>query len=152
MLVLSEIREGDIPVRAGIVITDGSNVLGCLPTPTIQYPNLERKYDLPKGHMQKGESPIDAAIRECWEETNIYFEKWKLQFCGKFSVYSEPFFVFKAEIITMPPLRQLSCPSTFMKGAIRSPENCGYGLIPISQISEKFFPELAPIIKTVVNL
>lgn len=150
MILMNETREGDISARAGIVITDGTQVLGCLPTPTIKYMNLERKYDLPKGHMQKGESPIDAAIRECWEETNIHFEKWKLQFCGNFSLYEEPFFVFKACIAKFPPLKQLNCPSTFLKGAIRSPENCGYGLVPLSGISEKFFPELVPIISSVL--
>ena len=79
MIYLKEVREGDVNKRAGIVIVDGKSILGCLPTPSIKYPNLERKLDLPKGHMQEGETPIDAAIRECWEETNIKFESWKLK-------------------------------------------------------------------------
>ena len=29
-----------------------------------------RAYFRPKGHIEEGEKPIDAAIRECFEETN----------------------------------------------------------------------------------
>lgn len=41
---------------------------------------VEEVYDrptlsLPKGHLEKGESPLDAAIRECFEETNEIITK-----------------------------------------------------------------------------
>lgn len=42
MVVLTEKVQGDIDERAGIVISNGTHILGCLPAPTVQYPNLER--------------------------------------------------------------------------------------------------------------
>lgn len=30
-----------------------------------------RYWDLPKGHVEKGETPLQGAIRECWEETGL---------------------------------------------------------------------------------
>ncbi len=32
-------------------------------------------YDIPKGKFEKGESNIDCAIRECWEESGILVAK-----------------------------------------------------------------------------
>ena len=151
MIYLKEVREGDETKRAGIVIVDGKSILGCLPTPSIKYPNLERKLDLPKGHMQEGETPIEAAIRECWEETNIKFEDWKLKFAGEFTVYSAPLFLFKAEISEFPKLSMLNCPSTFKKGIVISPENCGYELVSYDKISERFFPELVYAIQASIK-
>ena len=145
---LKEIREGDINVRAGILITDKISVLGCLPTASIQYPNYERRLDLPKGHLQEGEDPLDAAIRECWEETNIHFKKWKLKFVGTYSLYSAPFYLYCAVIRVFPELRLLSCPSTFKKDVLKVPENSSYELVKIENISNRFFSELVPIIES----
>lgn len=152
MRTIKEIREGDTTMRAGIVVVDGEKVLGCLPTPTIKYLNIERKLDLPKGHMQEGESPIEAAIRECWEETNIKFESWKLKFVNSFTVWDSPLFLFVAKITAFPELSELSCPSTFKKGVVRSPENCAYELVPYEKVKERFFPELVVPVQESIKL
>ena len=34
----------------------------------------KEKISLPKGHIEKGEAPLDAAIRECEEETGIHLD------------------------------------------------------------------------------
>ena len=52
---------------AGIVITDGDVVLGC----------KSYQWDLPKGEIEEGEEPIDAAIRETQEETGLIVKKEK---------------------------------------------------------------------------
>ena len=46
-------------VSAGVVITNGRVVLGV----------KSYKWDLPKGEIEKGEKPIEAAVRETKEET-----------------------------------------------------------------------------------
>ena len=151
MYKIKEIRSGDVNKRAGIIIIDGRQVLGCLPTPSIKYPNFERKLDLPKGHMQEGETPIQSAIRECWEETNIKFEEWKLEYTGEFVYDNAPLFLFRARLDKIPELSKLNCPSTFQKGIVRSPENCNYELVPYEKISERFFPELCYAIQESIN-
>jgi 8-oxo-dGTP pyrophosphatase MutT (NUDIX family) len=123
---VSETRSGDTKARAGLIITDGQYLLVCKPTPSSRWPNP--KLDLPKGHIQAGEDPMDAAIRECWEETNIRFEKWKLSLPKRFTMDGEPLFLWMARLSELPPVALLSCASTFIDDAtgIRHPEMAGY--------------------------
>lgn len=46
-------------------------------------------YDIPKGGMEEGEEPIDAAIRECIEETSLVFKGENLIDLGEFSYNKE---------------------------------------------------------------
>jgi hypothetical protein len=57
MKLIKEIREGDVSARAGIVIMDGQYLLVEQPINMIQ---KGWKLDLPKGHLQEGESPIQG--------------------------------------------------------------------------------------------
>lgn len=34
-------------------------------------PGFPHRWDIPKGHVEEGETPLDAAIRECTEETGF---------------------------------------------------------------------------------
>ncbi len=52
-------------VSAGVVITNGKVVLGV----------KSYKWDLPKGEIEPGEKPIDAAVREVEEETGLKLNK-----------------------------------------------------------------------------
>ena len=107
---IKEIRDGDTNQRAGIVITNGELILCCQPT------NMYRngwKLDLFKGHIQKGETPKEAAIRECWEESGIRFEPWKLTNPIQVSCDGHPLYLFLAKIDGVM-LHQLSCASTFI--------------------------------------
>lgn len=128
-----EVRTGDTKARAGIVISDNKYFLACKPTASSKWPRP--KLDIPKGHIQAGESPIDAAIRECYEETNIKFEKWKLTRPMKFNLYGEPLFLWLA-IIPLPPISKLSCASTFFNPDIgrQVPEQAGYLYIPVDKV------------------
>ena len=126
-----EIRKGDIKARAGLVITDGSYLLTCKPTPSSRWPNP--KLDIPKGHIQAGEAPMDAAIRECYEETNILFEPWKLNRPRGFVMEGEPLYLWEVYLSEMPPIEMLSCASTFIDDATgwRHPEMAGYEYISL---------------------
>jgi 8-oxo-dGTP pyrophosphatase MutT (NUDIX family) len=133
MKLIKEIREGDIRVRAGIVITDGRYLLAEQPTNMIQ---KGWKLDLPKGHLQRGESPLQGAIREVYEETGIKFEPWKLTRPIQTACDGDPLFLFYAEIDGLIPVNRLSCASTFVdENGIRKPEvEAYYWLNPYTQI------------------
>lgn len=94
------------------------------------------KLDLPKGHIQKGESPIQGAIREVYEETNIKFEPWKLTRPIQTVCDGNPLFLFYAKIDELIPVNLLSCASTFVdKDGSRKPEvEAYYWLNPLTQI------------------
>jgi 8-oxo-dGTP pyrophosphatase MutT (NUDIX family) len=125
-LRLPEVRSGDLNARAGLVITDGQYLLTCKPTPSSRWPHP--KLDIPKGHVQAGEHPRDAAIRECYEETNILFEDWKLCLPRQFIMEGEPLYLWEVWLSEMPPIEQLSCASTFIDDTAgqRHPEMTGY--------------------------
>ena len=133
-MLIQEIREGDLNIRAGIVIRHKNLLLAQHPTPSEKWPNP--LYDIPKGHLREGESPKGGAIRECWEETNIKFEPWKLTNPIQIKYSNEPLFLFLANLDSPIPLGQLSCASTFVDGdGIRKPECDGYAWInPYAQI------------------
>jgi len=77
MTLVREVREGDLNIRAGIVIRYKNYVLMQHPTPSVKWPSP--LWEIQKGHLREGESPKDGAIRECFEESNIKFEPWKLE-------------------------------------------------------------------------
>jgi 8-oxo-dGTP pyrophosphatase MutT (NUDIX family) len=133
MRLIKEIRNGDTSVRAGIIITDGQYLLVEQPTNMIQ---KGWKLDIPKGHLQKGESPVQGAIREIYEETNIKFEPWKLTCPIQTTCDGSPLFLFLAKIDRLIPVNLLSCVSTFIdKDGTRKPEvEAYYWLNPRTQI------------------
>jgi 8-oxo-dGTP pyrophosphatase MutT (NUDIX family) len=133
MKLIKEIREGDVSARAGIIITNGRYLLVEQPTNMIQ---KGWKLDIPKGHLQEGESPIQGAIREVYEETNIKFEPWKLTRPIQTTCDSSPLFLFYAKIDQLIPVNLLSCASTFVdEDGIRKPEvEAYYWLNPHTQI------------------
>jgi len=134
MQIVQENRIGDTRQRAGVVITDGCLLLCGQPTNMIRN---NWKLDIFKGHIQQNESPLKAAIRECWEESNIRFEPWKLTNPIQVSCDGDPLFLFLAKIDKIIPTKILSCASTFVDkcDGIRKPEVEGYVWInPRTQI------------------
>jgi 8-oxo-dGTP pyrophosphatase MutT (NUDIX family) len=133
MGLIKETRENDIRARAGIIITDGQYILVEQPT------NMIRngwKLDIPKGHLQKGESPVQGAIREVYEETNIKFMSWKLARPIQTACDGDPLFLFYAKIDKIIPVSRLSCVSTFIdKDGNRKPEvEAYYWINPRAQL------------------
>jgi 8-oxo-dGTP pyrophosphatase MutT (NUDIX family) len=128
MRIVHEVRDGDINVRAGVIVTDGHLMLACEPTNMIRNGWL---WDIPKGHLQNGESPMQGAIRECLEETNIKFEPWKLTNPIQVLCDGQPLFLFLALINGLMPLEKLSCASTFVDSfdGIRKPEVEAYAYL-----------------------
>lgn len=58
-------------LSCGFILFDlhSGGVLGCHPTNGLKGPELS--FDIPKGHLEEGETPLQAATRELREETGI---------------------------------------------------------------------------------
>lgn len=62
-------------LSCGILIYDGTKILLCHATG-------QSHWDIPKGHLEEGETQIEAAIRECFEETGFLINPEDLIDCG----------------------------------------------------------------------
>ena len=128
MTIVQEIRQGDLSVRAGIVIRYKNFILTQHPTPSVKWPNP--LFDIMKGHLRLGESPLNAAIRECYEESNIKFEAWKLTNPIQIKYSNDPLFLFLVNLDNPIPIGQLSCAATFVdQDGKQKPECDGYAWI-----------------------
>jgi 8-oxo-dGTP pyrophosphatase MutT (NUDIX family) len=135
-------------VSAGTIITDGKSVLGCVPFG--QAKKAAKNLDIPKGNIDEGEIPIQAAIRECKEEAGISLRAADMEMIGKFDYKPEKqLFIFVARI-PIPPLNTLKCTSFLPH--IRAPEIVSYRIVPYQDIEEMFFRDLGPIIIKALGL
>ena len=61
-------------ISAGLIITFNDKILLCHPTNA----SWVSSFSFPKGEVNEGESLIDAAIRECFEETSLKVRKFQI--------------------------------------------------------------------------
>ena len=66
-------------VSAGIIIIDDSTKTFLVATPTHKW----KQRDIPKGKIESGETPIQAAIRETFEETGLSLKSNELKDLGE---------------------------------------------------------------------
>ena len=131
---------------SGILIINKSNqILGCKANG-----RKDNLHDIPKGKIDEGEDPLDAAIRECFEETGLLFFEEELHYCGKFKyLKTKDLHVFipinKIDI----DLDKLECLPKLKSGKMFN-EIVGYKLINFDDIDKSFYKSLAPIIKKLI--
>jgi len=68
---------------AGVIIRTDNRVLLCQRSMDSTLPGI---WSVPGGHIEKGEDPKSAAVREFFEETNIKLSPEVLQFVGTLPV------------------------------------------------------------------
>lgn len=138
-------------LSCGIIILNREHkILGCLPTGNkADRPN---QFDIPKGKIEEGETPKEAAIRECFEETGLDLGKETLYELGVFPyLKSKNLHLFCCIDYDIMDLTNLKCSTYFTtKNGVDLPEIKGYELIGFSDIDQKFFYNLAPILKKVL--
>lgn len=92
-------------------------------------------WDIPKGHVEEGESYIDAAIRECEEETGFVCDPIKLVPLGLLDYTQKKklaLFLFVGE--EMPDADTAFCRSTFVKAGRTITEMDGFKYVPIVEL------------------
>ena len=70
---------------AGVLVKNKNKVLLCKRAPKESMPGV---WSIPSGHIEEGESPLDGALREFEEETNIKLPN-KLQLIGFINRYKK---------------------------------------------------------------
>ena len=69
---LKELLSADTDVVAGVIITVEGKILLCLRS-------KDGEWSIPKGHVQVSETPIQGALRELSEETDIQLHQDELE-------------------------------------------------------------------------
>ena len=142
------LNEQETKISSGLVLTDGNVILGC----KVRY---GKGYDIPKGIIDKGESPQQACIRETKEETGILVDKRELQSYGRFKSlkgeFAKDLYIFKWMPKILPDINKMYCSSYFYDdNGQRLPEVQGYSYISINEINRKFSNALVRILEKII--
>lgn len=82
------------PGVAGVIVRTDNKVLMCQRSMTSTLPGI---WSVPGGHIEKGEDPTIAAVREFFEETNLKISPDILEFIGALPVetnHDKSFYLF----------------------------------------------------------
>lgn len=122
------------------IITDGERIL-------MGHSTGNNFWDLPKGKREEGETPSQAAIRECYEEFGYPLILDKMIDKGQFKYNKKKdihLFIYKVK--EFPNLEDLHCDSTCSKFGKMLPEIDGYKIFDLkdsidnmSKVMKNFF-------------
>ena len=94
-------------ISAGLILTDKSKFLGCHSTGNCFY-------DIPKGSIEAGETPLEACIREVKEETGLSVEGENLIDLGMFDYnYEKNLHLFLLVKEQLPETDNMICTTYF---------------------------------------
>jgi len=108
----------------------------------------QRHWDLPKGGIHDGETPVDAALRETREETGLDFAPEALLDLGRFTYTSKK----DLHLFAVPSPRldpaSLCCESTFVERGSqrRLPEMDGFGWFAVARLNELCTSRMAAVL------
>ena len=88
-------------------------------------------YDLIKGKLETGETPVDTILRECWEEANILLDTKRLIDLGEHSyIKNKNLHLFRYDSIEVDnfDINNCKCNSYFEYEGKSVPEIVGYKL------------------------
>jgi len=82
-------------------------------------------WDIPKGHIETGEYPLEAAIRELKEETGLdYNPDWETDFLGQFNyTLTKDLLLYHLHCPVVPDVKKCKCTSYFDLNGKETPEN-----------------------------
>jgi 8-oxo-dGTP pyrophosphatase MutT (NUDIX family) len=121
---------------AGIVITDGDHML-------LGHVTNAHHWDLPKGRMDPGETALQAAVRECAEETGLQVPAPELHVLGMYDYTpKKDLWLFCWPQIHMPDVTQLKCKSMFTGDKGVQPELDAFKLVAWSDLNSYCAPHM----------
>jgi len=114
----------------------------------------QRQWDLPKGGIQSGETPCDAALRETHEETGLQLPPAALVDLGRHDyTASKDLHLFACLSERVDP-RSLACTSWFVdrRSGRSRPEMDGYGWFAFERIAQLCTPKMAQVLTARIEL
>ena len=131
-------------VSCAVLITDGNRFLTCIPY------GKKDKRDLPKGQMDPGETPVQTAVREVFEETGLEIDPNALDDLGRYP-YSQDkdLHLFMLETQELPDIDTLECSSTFEMYGKCVPEMIGFEYLTFEQMRGKLYNGIYQILEEI---
>ncbi len=130
-----------------VVVNDDAELLLCHVTG-------QDHWDLPKGGLNEGETPLQAALRETREETGLTLDAAGLLDLGRMPYRTrKDLHLFATRLPRIDP-GLLSCESRFSDSATgaRLPEMDGFGWFPFSEIPQRCSAKLAAVLTQRLDL
>lgn len=131
-------------ISAGvIIINDKGKILACIPSGKEKM--TSNFCDIPKGRIEEGESPIEAAIRETFEETGIDLSNVELTDLGKHPyLKNKDLHLFRCNFNV--DLKTLKCTSFFDFKGHKIPEVVDFIWVEKENIKNIYYKALYPLI------
>lgn len=131
-------------VSAGVVITNGRVVLGV----------KSYKWDLPKGEIEKGEKPIEAAVRETKEETGLKLNPKDLTELGFFDyTKNKDLWLYLYVPKELPDTSKMKCTTFFEDDeGNKTLEVEGYRYINFRHIERFYYRSICKVLRKVEQL
>ena len=108
----------------------------------------QNHWDLPKGGIDHGETPLDAAIRETREECGLRLVSAALTDLGRFAYTNKKNLHLFATLMPRFDLRDLRCESRYLDrhSGRQLPEMDGYGWFGFERVAALCTPKMATVL------
>ncbi len=125
---------------AGVIITDGTRLL-------LGHVTNHDHWDIPKGCVDEGESYIDAALRELYEETNISLTASDVSYLGRYDYYRHrkelELFLYKTN--NLPHTQKMFC-SSMVEDDVPFPEIDAFKYVEWDDVHNYVTPRLLDVL------
>lgn len=114
------------------------------------------KWDIPKGHVEKGESPLQAALRECLEETDHGIQdddEINLVDLGLFKYSSnKDLYLFRYKGLDLPVVSQCTCTAYHTNEFGHTyPEFDKFAWVDLDELHYRTGPSLGSVLQQVLK-
>lgn len=133
-----------------VIILDNNKIL-------LQHPTNNTwtsTYSIPKGGLNEGEEPLDAAIRETFEECGLLFNKddieptqYKIEYKKKNSDIIYKIIYYYIVRIEGDKINKYNIPNILSKERLQLEEVDWAGFLPFKEASNKIFPKQLQVLK-----
>ena len=130
-----------------VIVNDLSELLLCHVTG-------HSHWDLPKGGIAEGETPLQAALRETQEETGLVLDAAQLLDLGPLAYRPNKSLHLFATLLPRLDTHQLHCESCFTdyRSGRRLPEMNGFGWFAFDRIAQVCTPRMATVLRHSLQL
>lgn len=114
----------------------------------------QNHWDLPKGGIDPGETPLDAALRETREESGLRLQPDALFDLGRFAYTSKKNLHLFATLMPRFDLKELRCESRYLDrySGRQLPEMDGFGWFAFERVAALCTPKMATVLGSRIDL